>query len=82
MSQSLAITVKIHQTRAHALVSSRFQIDIESFDLKFSFFFQVSNESTNFLMNLQNSNLGISASLKMSRKRKGHCLDLQTAKKR
>ena len=43
-----------------------FQLDVESFHLKFQFEFGVLNESNNFLMNLQNSSLGITALLMVS----------------
>ena len=54
-----------------ALVNWKFQLDVESFGLKFQFQFRVSNENTNFPMNLQNSSLGISALLRMSGTQKG-----------
>ena len=59
----------------HVIVNSKFQFDVESFNLKFHFKFGVSNESTytNFRMNLQNSEfMGISVSLMTNGARKGH----------
>ena len=49
-----------------ALVNSKFQIDVENFDLKFESKFGNSNESTKLPLKLQNSSLGISAYLMMS----------------
>ena len=49
-----------------ALVNAKFRFDVESFDLKFELKFGNSNESTNFPLKLQNSNLGVSAYRMMS----------------
>ena len=49
-----------------ALVNSKFQFDVESFDLKSELKFGNSNKSTNFPLKLQNSILGVSAYLIMS----------------
>ena len=49
-----------------ALVNAKFRFDVESFDLKFELKFGNSNQSTNFPLKLQNSNLGVSAYLMTS----------------
>ena len=48
------------------LVKLDFQLNVGSLDLMFQFQFGSSNEIPKFPMNLQNSNLEISASLMMS----------------